>query len=391
MSLAPYFNVRIKSSGRDISDLIKKFGYEDTLELDDILIIDLDLQQVEDLDDEDFVEGVVIEFDFGLIQGETAPIREMEIKTLRPRLETGNFGITLECYDAGNKLKKSTSDRIFKGKTSTQIAQEIADKYDMETNLDTTTKVWEEIPQSNKDDYELLRYLAQREQGGDYIVYVNSNTLYFKKRNKAGESIVTYDFGDPDGPITYFRVNYEDAGTGKEAYETSWNGLDMQTLNTSPSKTDSQSSGAKEGEELVIFNADAVEVGRTGTKKVTQVVDKEEADNITESAQKEAADKVLVGTLLVKLDPNLQPDNVMTMQNASRRYSGNWYIVTAFHTIEGGGRGKTLLTLNKDGTNKKLKVDTVTADEVNRSKGPNETQKTNEVIFFDGNGVPIEQ
>lgn len=233
---APIVRVFIQKNKRDLSDRIESFRYEDCLNEDDIVELNIKTGYVLDTaDDDDIVAGTIIQYQFGyagLVLSEThrARITDIEV-TYAERIK-----MKIRATDMGSVMKKSSSLKIWKNVTSTQIATEIAERYDLVAKVDETTKVWTSLPQGNKSDFKFLSELAAKETAGDYIFYIRSGELHFEKRGLDKTAMQSYAYGQ-EGVIS-FAPKYRESTAGNATNSAKTVAVDGETKKTITSSSD---------------------------------------------------------------------------------------------------------------------------------------------------------
>lgn len=387
---APYFKVYIAKNNRDVSGFIEDFKFEDCVGEDNLVTLAINRDFALRLaDDDDFVTGTIISFQFG-VMGETVSALHSARMTNIDYNYTDKVTMTVQCLDLGTTVKKVTSQKIWTKKTSSQIAQEIAVKYGLDSEVEPTTKVWDSIPQGNKSDLAFLKYLANREEGGNFIVFIRDNTLYFTKRNLDKESVITYTYNYGKGPVISFKPSVKEsspeAGAGNTSVVTGFGGNAEVDGNTEDKGGTTGAyrkwygeEGKFEGKHKAPATADKPKVQ---THIVDPTQDKKEAKNIANSSKKKNTLKTLTADLTVEGNCLLSPNNILTMKNVAKRHEGNWWIEKVAHSISHSGYTCTL-SLNKNG-GKKVGKTATKAPDANTTVGDKKVKSNNTVKVFTG-------
>lgn len=418
MPQAPFYKVYI--GDRDISEYVERFHYEDCMEEDSYLELTIKSNFAQALaDDPDIVAGTWLSFHFGFIGGEISDVHKAKVTDIKHRYAE-RVTMTVKCLDSGTVMRKASNQKVWNKKTASDIAKEIATKYGLEFEGKDTSKVYDSLPQGNMADLHFLQYLAQREDGGNYVVYIRNYTLYFTPRNLLSESIKTYTYGDGDGSILSFEPEIRESSMPSVSTEAETKIVDAKKAQISVSKVDNttETKTGTLGEYKRVYSGNGKQVGTTGVKKhqstssnsapsvkrqlVLPVKDKKEADNIANSKKKAAVLKSLVARLLLNGDPRIIPNQVITVKNVAKTHSGNWYVVKVSTDISASGY-VTSLDLNKNGTSlgnasktTKTTVGTkgtknaknpyvVPAGDSNKTVGPDKQKSTVKVRVYDGN------
>lgn len=372
---APYYKLWIDNDDtRDITEFVESFVYEDTMDEDNLLNITLSSKfSLQLADDSDFITGQIIAFKFGYIGGEVSQVHRARITDISRKYRE-RVTMTVKCLDLGTKVKKvSNGGKIWSDKTSSEIAKEIADKFSLELEADTTSKKWESLPQGNMDDLEFLRYLASREESGAYEVYIRNTTLYFVKRGIGRDSLLTVTYGDGDSGIISFEPSIKESGQKPESSKSTVAMVDSLKAKANNVVVDANSED-KTGTLGTIkrtYDENAVEIkgeGEVGKTIVSPVQDDVEAKAIANTAKKKATLKSQVAKLVMEGTPRLTPNNVITIKNVAKSDAGNWLINKVSHSISPSGYTCSM-DLTKNGNKRKLTQNAPKAEDANDTVG----------------------
>jgi len=316
-------------------------------------------------------------------------VRLVEIVDLIPEW-SDRVRFSVIARDKGHTAKKAESNRIWKGRTSSEIAESIAKLYKLKFKIDTTSQVWFNMPQGNKSDFELLRQLAQKEPG--YCFYISDDTLYFIKRKFDKKPISIYTYGD--GSIISFKVKAKESQQDTASNDTTYVGIDPFTGKPNAATSDGIKDANLGKKGVKLYDSNGL---LSGIKNVTDAVgankvmpdpsgNNEEMKNNADALQQSSLDNALKASFESIGNPNLEVDELMTVNGIGKRYSGNWYLSEITDDITAGGSFKTTGELLKDGTAKSIKEDaTDNPNKVNDTPGE-DTKKKKEIPRYDENG-----
>jgi hypothetical protein len=186
--------VKVWLGSWDLSTYVESLRYDRSNEKDDYVNIRIKDNPLFDLaNDSRIVNGALLNFQYGFLQGIPSPIHVTKITDIKVSYR-GAISIELKCLDKGNTIKQDNSN-VSRSGLASSIAQEIADKYGMtlETQPNHTYKSYKSLPQAFKSDFELLEYMAQKE--GGFEVFVNSNTLVFRAADLGKKAKRLFTFG----------------------------------------------------------------------------------------------------------------------------------------------------------------------------------------------------
>lgn len=243
----PFVKIHLKSNKRDISDRIEKFRYEDTAKEDNMVELKIKSDYAFQMaDDNDIVTGAIIQFQWGYVGEVSSDVHEARITDVEVTY-ADRVQMIVRALDMGVAMKKATSLKIWRQKKASQIAQEIAVRYDLEALIDETDQVWDDIPQGNKSDFEFLKELSQKEADGDFVFYISGNKLHFVKRGVDKDAKWQFKYGE-EGVISFApkwrETTANSAGTSTKAVS-----VNPKTKKTTVTKSDDK--GAVLGENLV--------------------------------------------------------------------------------------------------------------------------------------------
>lgn len=186
--------VKIWVKDRDLSHAVESVRYERTTEKDDFCRIrfksDFALNLIDDVD---FVANQVVRFQYGFLGQIPSPIHLIKMSEIKIDYK-GYIMLEVKCLDSGNVMKKANSDNSWSG-LSKNIVKSICNKYGLECSLDENYdyKSYKGLQQAFRSDFELLRYLANKE--GNFEVYITSNTLYYNVAKLGKKSVRLFTFG----------------------------------------------------------------------------------------------------------------------------------------------------------------------------------------------------
>lgn len=341
---APYFRIYIGT--RDISQFVEGLSYEDAVDEDNLVVMAIDYKYAMTLaDDADFATGKMVKFQFGFMGEQVSELHKARITDVAHKYRE-RVTMNVKCLDLGTVVKKSTSQKIWKNLTSSEIAQEIAADYGLEAEVIKTVKKWANIPQGNKSDLDFLKYLAAREEGGNFITFIRNGTLYFTNRSIKEESRVTFAYAYGDGAVVSFDPTVKESSQSSKGVKTSATYIDPKSGAVAKEDVDNktETKTGTTGNYKVYY-------GETGKLKGTQrvgkpdtqpVADKTEATNLANHSKKKASLEGVTAKLVIEGNPLITPNCVITMKNVAKKHLGNWYVKKVSHSIKGGSYTTTL-------------------------------------------------
>lgn len=395
MALIPFFEVHTKEDVV-LTDLITSFNFTDTVKGESVLSLDFKGKDIDFLESEWLKIGQELFFVFGYKNGNRSSKRVAVITEITPVF--GNIlNVAIEAEDKGLHLKKNAAQTIYKDKTASQIASEIAKKFGLSADIEDSEINYPIYSQGGKSDMELLKELAKK---NDFTFFIRDATLYFKKNLLKTSSVRTFTYKDANDIVSRFSPRISYTNLSKAAKSVTVQGVNTET-NEAYSETitnENIQDDVKAGkEEVVSFGFDgSVERNTPQTTPPTESseqIDKE-GEIITtgqtnkEEAVKEATKKIKVAQLssieanldFSILEPQIFAGDVITMAGVGNIYSGNYLVEEVNHSISVGS-ARSNLKLKRNATNKSI---TKTNTEVAKT-----TEKNTEV--GSETGVAIEK
>lgn len=389
-----------KKGAIDLTEIIESLKYARSTKKDNQLELRIKQDFVnESIDDDEILIGRTIRFQYGF-KDQLSKVKLVEIVDLIP--EWGErIKFTVIARDKGHAAKKTESNVIWKDKTSSEIAETIAFRHKMKSKIDKTTQKWDNMPQGNKSDYELLRQLAQKEPG--YSFYIADKTLYFIKRLFGKTPASNFTYGE--GLLISFKVKARESQQDTSSNETTFVGIDPMTGKTNVSSSDDKKDANLGKKGIGIYFASGESAGTTsghgsggswdedsdGANKVMPDPsgNSNQMKNSANALQQSSLDNALKATFEMIGNPNLEVDELMTVNGIGKRYGGNWYITDITDDISAGGYFKTSGEVIKDGTSKPIKENAI--DNTNKVNDKAGTEKKNkkQVPQYDANGKQI--
>lgn len=392
---SPFYRVYLDPIAQiEITDNVEGFRYEDCIGKDNLIELKaFDNNALELLNNKALIKGKIVLAHFGYIGGAISPVHRCRITDIDTKY-ADRVTLTIKALDLGTTMKKSTSLKIWKGKKSSDIAEEIAKKYGLEIVVDKTTKVWDNLPQGHRTDFEFLAYLATKEKDGNYVFFVRNEKLNFVRKGLDKKALFTYTYGEKDTELIEFyakeRESTEDAG----AINTNLAHMDPKTKTvTGTSANNANEKNAldlaeykhvydENGNEVSVQNvktgqfmaaipavADKVykkvsDIGRTLVHPASSSAEATDMANHHHKGKKELVNEAVWE---MRGNPLIYIDELLTMKGVHKRHEGNWYVHKATHNIDSGGYKTTCET--QRGANRSIGVK---SSNVNKTVGKKE-------------------
>jgi len=402
MAKSPVYTVIVEKSGENVTEMISSLEYEDCLNEDDLVTINVNGAKIEVIDKDYFNIGSRLIFTFGFIEGLMSPKRHLEITETDYNYIGNRVDMTIKGRDLGYSTKKLTSNFIFKNKTASQIASQIADNFGLGKEIDTTTKVYDFIPMGNKNYMQFLKELASKEgvknddTKGSIEVYVRGKILYFKYRDFNKQSRRTFTYNQAESLIVDLNVSYEDENNNASESVQS-NGIDVNTGKTITSTAKAtENKETSVGDNLAFFDVDSNLKGTfsnykevtAGKNTYTPANDKSELDTKVGSTHKKNTAKRLKLDLTIELDPTVEAGDIITIAGIAQKHNGNWRIEKVTHSVT-SSPATTKIEAYKNATKKSVTTgnNKSTANK-NTTQGKSAGTTSKKIYSYDENSIP---
>lgn len=414
MAKNPFFKILIKKTENNLTEIIESFRFEESTEKDNLLEFTIGgVENADLLDGDELKRGNEILFSFGYLGGRSTETRTAIVKDVQCSY-SNILKATIKCVDKGFTLKKQTSSRIWKGKTSSQIISDIADQFGFGKNIESTTKVHESLSQGNKNYSEFITHLTTLEPN-NMIYFVSDNVMNFVKKDlkKAAERKFEFRYGG--GIVKSFRTRFSQKASS-ESTEVKSNNIDPDTNIPIESKINDTNNDQKEslGAQTVSWDVNGLlKTTELDTQTITPKnilnIDDDTGKNVPAPQDKQvdidiknkknhnkASEKELTATLTTEGEPTINVGSIITMSGVLKIHEGNWYVNKVTHSISTGGY-TTSLGMDKNATKIKTNSTKGTSNDVpdkknNKTIGAdNETKdsKTLTRVNYDVNGNEI--
>lgn len=409
-----------KEGTRDISSWVASFQYEDATDKDNQLTLRIHQDRADAvLDDPTVVAKGMVYFQWGYMEGPISPTHVGRITDVNVDY-TETITVTLQILDLGHAMKKGLSTEVWQGVTTRQIAARIAERHGLTLDMEFEGRMWSSLAQGNRSDMQLLQYIVSREKGGKYIHYVRGGVLSIVERGTGKQSRRTYTYRK-DNEVISIRVKWEEktADPATNSSQVAGNTTPGQEADPKKGQTDVSTGenvvtvgeGGVEGFRSPFIDATFPTLGdvreavselmgqdpknkKVGKKSVAPTGSVDEAKSLAHGKQNKAKIRVVKATMEVHGEPELAPDQVITLAGLHRSHEGNWYIHSVRHNIQGRGRYTTTLELGRNAGPRPKGTewntgDAVKADKANVAPGPFDKFGGVPRRVVDENGKPI--
>lgn len=343
------------TSMSDVIDDITAMSYEDVAHGMDRVTFNVRNPDLKYANDARFLHGFRFRLKFGYFSSFTTE-RLVIVTGAAPTYPNGMPMITLTSYDQGRDLAMGTRPRNWGSITSSQIAQQIARDFGMNSDTDDSAdgRRQSRVQPANMSPFEYLNRLSEH-LGWDF--YVDANTVHFHRMRTGAQAVAEYTyFKDGRGVMKDFQPSVKAARPPATRHANT----DAAGRAASSAQTGQNASDARSNTNTAQYVMDVfVENGRGGrTRRLAEPVvhhtpetdPRRQADHARAHQTRLEMAAVKASASLIG-QPLLKSRDVIRVDVQEQRYSGLWRIDKAVHTIDAQGGYNTNLELSRRGLN----------------------------------------
>ncbi len=320
----------------DLEASIIEFEYEDTESKADKLTLKVLNFDLSNFDNPVWSKGTILEVQWGY-PGDLSPRRECVIQSVK-----GFQILTIEALDKGIVMNKDTKSRTFESVTRSEVVRQVAKEegYDGErVHIEDTDVRYEHVVQARLTNAQFLKLLGQKE-GFEFFVDFDGLHWHRKRLGSKPQREWTYYVDQGGGDIT--DLNVENDVTAKPAAVVTKGRDPLKKENfeaTADDKNTKREGAAPILEAINPRDATTYETmaatGTAGTHPTTEPT-KEGAKRVADGAFRQSQITLVQLSGKCVGDPSLLAKSMVKI-NGIRSLSGNYYLSTVKHTINGSG------------------------------------------------------
>jgi len=396
----PFFDIAYEDEQGNYNSLNEKyrihfFEFDEDMDKDNMLTLRMQGESLDVLDESAFRSGELLRFRFGIKEDDSsARTRIAEVLDFEPDIWNDlRVDVTIRAMDKGAFIRHARTDTVWKKKTASEIAQAIAGNYEyLEAKIDNTTKIYKQILQKNKSDFDFLKYLASLEENIGF--WVTDNQLIFAETGFEEEPVKNFTLGNPNSGVIKFspRIKKSDKKDGADN-EVSVSGIDEATGEefTVISNTSKEKSA---NNYTVIYDVNGKEIKKSkqknynkGRKISSPSSNKSDLQKQVNKKNKKKKDKGIEATLHTDGNTDIELAEIITIGNVGKM-SGNHKVTGINYSISGGSLFSRKLRLISNATSKPHNSDNKESN-VNKQAGADkkDTRKEIKVVKYDGDGI----
>lgn len=225
-------------------------------------------------------------------------------------------------YDQTHRLYRETRSRAFVNSKDSDLAAEIANNLGLQSEIETTSTVYDHVWQSNQSD---LGFLMQRAWRIGYECHIDGEKLYFRKPPNSESSSITLGWGQD---LKTFRPRMTLSEQVDEVIVRGWDAKEKKEI---VGRADTGRLYPKLEEEK---NGKSWAQGfGTGKKIVVDqlVVSQPEADILAAARLDELSGAFVEAEGTVTRRPDLRAGQKVKLENLGTRFSGEYLVTNATH------------------------------------------------------------
>lgn len=242
----------------------------------------------------------------------------------------------LVAYGEGLAMASVTESRVWNNVRYSDIAHEIAGKWNLRPVIQETPALHEQVTQSNESDFKFLQRLAQ---SVGFTVECDGMELRFGPKDFGAAPVMSLVYRGRDGTIISFDPTEEEAGEPGEVTVASLDPMEktaivVQATNENVERVAAGpvSFSGETGAQVAVSPVNPDTKRQIPSTAATVEEAKEEAD----AQFRKAEESILKGKLRVMGSPLLRAGKIVTLRGVGKRYGGNWRITRAIHRIGSG-------------------------------------------------------
>jgi hypothetical protein len=287
----------------------------------------------------DFGKGIKITIGGGDAAGVIFDGRVMALEGRYLRSRPPEFLVLAE--DRLQDLRLTRRTRTFENVSDSDLFQQVASQYGLQTNIDISGPTYRVIAQVNQSD---LAFLRDRARSIDAELWVDGRTLNAQSRGRRKTSDVMLTFGEG---LHEFSVSADLAGQASGFVVSGWDVAGKQALNHRA--TDSVLRGE--------MNSDT-----GGSKTLTSAIGQrdqqivhdlpftaQEAQALSESEYRRIARRFVTGSGVAEGDARIRVGTKLTLKSIGQMFDGAYYVTRVRHIFDAVHGYRTQFAVERPG------------------------------------------
>lgn len=249
--------------------------------------------------------------------------------------------ILVMAEDRLQDLRMTRRSRTFENVSDSDLFQQVASQYGLQSNVDVTGPTHKVLAQINQSD---LAFLRERARAVDAELWIDSKTLNAKSRNRRKTSDLTLTYGQG---LHEFSALADVAGQVSGFTVTGWDVSGKKGV--SHRAADSALSGELNGDtggSAVLQQA----IGQRDQQIVHDMaVTVQEAQALAEGDYRRTARRFVTGSGVAEGDARLRVGTKLQLQGLGAIFDGSYYVTKARHVFDGNNGYRTYFSVERPG------------------------------------------
>lgn len=289
-------------------------------------------------DDNRFRPGAEVEISLGYVD-EMQPILTGEVTSLEPAFESYETPqVTVRGFDRGHRLQRGRKTRSFVREKDSGIAQKVAREAGLTAKCTDSKITNEYVLQHNQSDW---AFLTERADRIGYLLFVRHKELHFAPPALDRQPVVRFGLTDD---VVSFHPRLASGPQVDQVLARGWHVKDKKAI-----------VGTARSGQIVPIGSGASGLAQArsafGAAEAAVVDDpvgsQAEADAMALAQLNDRARRFVTGELTCQGQPKVHPGDVVAVDGAGRRFSGNYFVTGVTHIVDMARGYQTRLYLQR--------------------------------------------
>ena len=291
-----------------------------------------------------FRKGVDVEIRMSKNGGRGDPIFVGEVSSIGTEYRRSTAAdpllVRVTCYDNAQHLTRVRESNTYLVQTYSDIVKKVAGSRGLRCEVDATTTKYDHVVQADQTPWEFVNYMASRV---GYDVYVNDDTLYFKKPQKINAPAIELRWGET---LSQFNASASVAFQVGKVQVRGWDPKNQKAIvgkaTTGKNGYEADLGEGKSGPDIAhaTVKADETFIGNW------PVFDQKEANTLAEAlAYDMERDYVHAEGVTTIGMPEILPRKLVDIKGVGKRFDGKYLVTSTTHRYDGAEGYTTSFTV----------------------------------------------
>lgn len=343
----PCIYVKVVKPGKaaervDQSHRILSFEFQDLESKADKLTLEIDNSDLSEFDSPIFRKGYVLEVSWGY-ENQMAPVRSCVIQKVH-----GFQKLKIEAYAKSILMNKVRRARRFAGLKRSQVVKQIAEEYGFGTQaeqfIEDSKQTLETISQAGVTDAQFVARLARLE---GFVFFIDFDGFHFHKRDlKQKPRRVLHWFSDPGrGDVLSVDIENDISALAGGVTVKTRDPLKRADISATAGNSETKRDTVAPALEVTVDprtkainkNSSCSQTPAANEVLMCPAPDVAVAKRLADGAYRGAAQQVVKLKASIIGDPRMLAKTIVEWRGLGKRLSGNYYMKSVTHKIDGGG------------------------------------------------------